>query len=145
MSRRALGVTLAGTSMLLGLPPSQADTPPLLPLAACDFRVNDGAGDGVPSLSVVQVNPLPNVPDPRGNVDGLDLRSITFRVTETRVYAFMTLADVPDTLRQTDSAYGYVMWITRNGKVARFDQLYANSALAAQGLAPTTALSTASV
>lgn len=147
LPRRVVGVTLVGTSVLLGVPSARGDAapPPLLPLAACESRVNDIAGDGIATFNLVDVNNVPVIADPRGNVGGLDITGVTLRVTDTRVYAFMSLADIPDTLRQTDSAYGYVMWVTRAGKIARFDQVYANEALAAQGLAPKTGLSTASV
>ncbi|MDQ1710874.1 MAG: hypothetical protein QOE45_324 [Frankiaceae bacterium] len=147
MSRRVLGVALVGTSVLLGVLPSYGDAPPApqLPMATCDARVNDGPNDGIATYKVVDANGVPNVADPRGNVPGLDIKAITLRVTATRVFAFMSIADIPETFRQTDSAYGYVMWFTRGGKIARFDQVYANPALAQQGLAPTTGYPTASV
>jgi hypothetical protein len=148
VSRRVVGVTLAGTSVLLGLQPSHAATTapsPLLPIATCASRLVDAPGDGVATFNPVDVNNVPAIADPRGNVGGLDITGITFRVTATRVYAFMSLADIPDTFRPTDSAYGYVLWFKRNGKIARFDQVYANQTLATQGLAPASGFPTASV
>lgn len=147
MSRRAAAVTLVTTSALLGALPSQGDTPPppLMPLATCETRVNDIPGDGIPKLGADNVNGVPTVDDPRGNVAALDATSITFRLTETRVLAFMALSDVPDGFRETDSAYGYTMWFTFGSKIARFEKVHANPAHAQQGLAPTTGLTTASV
>jgi hypothetical protein len=147
MSRRVVGVALAGTGALLGIPASHAATvpPPLLPMPTCETRVNDISGDGVPTFNVVNVNNVPTISDPRGNITALDIRSITLRLTATRVYAFMGLNEIPDTFPATDSAYGYIMWFTYNGKTARFDQVYANPSLQAQGLAPRSGFPAASV
>lgn len=147
MSRRVTVGALFVTSALTGVPQSYGDTPPppQLPLATCAARVNDGPGDGVPTLTPDNVNNVPAVADPRGNVAALDIAGITLRLTGTRVFAFMSLADVPDTFRDTDSAYGYIMWFTRGGKIARFDQVYANPTHAERGLAPTSGYPTASV
>jgi hypothetical protein len=145
---RPLTALLVGAGLLLGMQPSHGETAapqPLLPMATCTTRVTDGPGDGIATYNLVDVNPVPPIPDPRGNVGGLDITSLTLRVTGTRVYAFMALADIPDALRQTDSAYGYLMFFKRGQKFARFEVVYANSALAAQGLAPTTGLQAASV
>jgi hypothetical protein len=146
MSRRVVGVAL-GTSALLGALPSYAATtpPPQMPMATCDGRVSDGGGDGIPVLNPANVNPVPTVGDPRGNVTGLDIKSITFRVTDSRVFAFLGLADVPDALRDTDSAYGYSLWLRREGKFARFDNLYTNPTHVQNGLAPATGYPTVSV
>jgi hypothetical protein len=145
---RPVGSLLVAASMVIGMQASRGDTPPpqpLLPLATCTTRVTDGPGDGVPVLNPVDVSPVPAVGDPRGNVAGLDITSITLRATATRVYAFMALTDIPDTLRQTDSAYGYTVFFKRGAKFARFENVYANAALQPQGLAPTTGLQAASV
>jgi hypothetical protein len=146
--QRSLTAVAVAAGLLLGMQPSHGETPapqPLLPMATCTTRVTDGPGDGVPVLNPADVNPVPTVGDPRGNVGGLDITSITLRVTGTRVYAFMALADIPDTLRQTDSAYGYTVTFKRGAKYGRFENVYTNPDLAAQGLAPTTGLQAASV
>lgn len=129
-------VALVATSALLGVPPSHGDTPPppQLPMATCDARIADGPGDGIATYNVVAAVDDPPVNDPRGNLDALDIRSITFRVTPTRVLAFLTVADLPETFRDTDSAYSYILWFKLGGKYARFEQVYANPAHVQQGL-----------
>ena len=148
MSRRAAGGALALAALTTAVPTAgAADPAPQLPLATCAARVNDPTGDGIPTYGAGNVNGVPNVGDPRGNVPALDITAITLRVTATKVLAFMTLADIPDaTYRATDSAYGYTTWFTRNGaKVARFDLVDVNPAHAQQGLAPAANSATASV
>lgn len=141
MARRALGGTLAVASALLGVPPTHADTqaPPLLPLTSCDTRVNDITEDGTPRLSVQNFEKYGEYPDPRGSVPGLDITGVTFRVTATRVYAFLSLKDIPEqsAMRATDSAYGYRMWFSVGPRVARFETVYVNQTHYEHGLAPT--------
>jgi hypothetical protein len=148
MSRRVTGGALVVASALLGVPQSYGDTPPpapQLPLATCATRVNDGPTDGIPTFGADNVNGVPTVPDPRGNVPSLDMSAVTIRITDTKVIAFWSIASLPTTFRDTDSAYGYILWFSRGVKMARFDHVYPNPALQAQGLAPTTGLITASV
>jgi hypothetical protein len=130
MSRRAVGAALV-TSALLGLSPSYAASPQL-PDPACDKRVVDGTGDGKVNWNV---NPqsTDRIDDPRGSVDALDITGVTIRLTATKVYAFMTLKDVPAAVRETDTAYGYFMWFTRGTKIARFQHVLVNSAQSAIG------------
>ncbi len=132
MARRVVGGALVTASALLGVPPSVAETTPpeppaapQLPLAVCAARVNDDPGDGVPDWSARPGSTAP-VADPRGSRDGLDITAVTFRLTATRVYAFMSLRDLPDTMPQTDSAYGFYLWFSRGPKIARFDQVLVN-------------------
>jgi hypothetical protein len=138
MARRAVGGALVVTSALLGAPPSSADAPPApqYPLATCATRVNDILDDAAPKYSVQNFEKYAEAPDPRGSVDGLDITAVTFRLTATRVYAFMTLKDVPEKPRDTDSAYGYRMWFSRGPKIARFDQVFVNPTHLEHGLAP---------
>jgi hypothetical protein len=148
MSRRVTGGALVVASALLGVPQAYGETapPPQLPMATgCTAHVSDIASDATPTWGAGNVNGVPNVADPRGSVPGLDIRGVTFRVTSTKVYAFMSLDDIPATLRDTDSAYGYIMWFNRGSKVARFDQVYVNPTHAAQGWAPTSGYPIASV
>jgi hypothetical protein len=134
MARRAMRSAFVATSVLLGVPAAGADAPPppQLPLPACSARVNDAAGDGTVDWSARPGTDAP-VADPRGSLDALDITAVTFRLTKTRVFAFMTLKDIPTTMRETDSAYGYYFWFTSGAKMARFDAVLANPSHAPLG------------
>jgi hypothetical protein len=136
MARRALPGALVTTSVLLGLPARAAvPPPPQLPMAACAARVNDGTGDAVVDWSA-RPGTDPPVADPRGSVDALDITGVTFRLTTNRVFAFMSLKDVPATMRDTDSAYGYYLWFSSGPKMARFDAVIVNPLHAQLGQQP---------
>ena len=108
MSRRLVGATLVGTSLLIGtLPTSAATAPPELPRPTCANRINDLPGDANYPIATVAGS---DVARPQGaSVDALDITSMTLRTTSDRLYAYLRLKALPGTPGTYEAGHHYVM------------------------------------
>lgn len=124
MSRRLVGCALAA-SLLTGTVAASAVTAPAdLPRADCDRRLNDSSGDAIPYYPV---NSTTNVTQPgSSSVAGLDVVSVTMRVTAERFEMYLALQEFPKTFGATDGAYGYDVTFAKDTRNFRIQHMIGN-------------------
>jgi hypothetical protein len=122
MSRRLVGSTLLATSLLVGTAGAFGATE--LPRADCDRRLNDSPGDATPMYTAGGQN-APH-PGSTSSVPGLDVVSVTMRVTPERLEMYLALQEFPKTFGATDGAYGYEVMFSKGTRNFRIQHMVGN-------------------
>jgi hypothetical protein len=124
MSRRLVGGTLAA-SVLVGMSGAFAATQ--LPKADCATLVKDDPGDGKVNYEPVATGPA--VMDPRGtSYDYLDILSVTLRSTPDKIWAYLSVKDVPTSVGATETAYQYDVTFAKGTKTVTLSHVLESTA-----------------
>jgi hypothetical protein len=128
MSRRLVGSGLAVASLLMGMPSSHAVTTTERPRAVCPKRIVDQTSD-----ATIDYNPhgenMPSNPIGTGqNVASLDLKTVTLRLGESWLSAYVEVANLPTTtqLPAYVTAYKYHVDFMYGDRTYTFEDIVFN-------------------